>query len=302
MAITFFGWLGAILQLSWQAGATMPLLTIFSLIAGRRGNGQFYIGTAVKLARFGIALAILGVIYFPYDYFLQILIMKNGAMNIWEPFFTTPGRPWMSSLIAQFGGAIFMAVGYASFFFITKRPEKYALSLVKRPVYLFLAAALFFFSTFFLINWPFADLPQGLPFDRAIFAVMRNAANRFFMAFTPAAGMALLVLYKSAAGKMADTAPVITAARWLSFWGCAGLIPFVGQAWAILIGLGFRGNLASYFPGGYGWHIGGIALLTISMILWFLQAVLKKNLYLVVVSAFTLYIIQVSLPFARQLV
>lgn len=298
MAFQLLRLLTNLLEISWQASASLPIIIALGLAAGRRGNARFLGRGNLKLLNFEICCAIFGVLYFLLAYFCLILPYHNENMSIWKPFLEAAGLPWSSAMLMQATAVMILLAARESLRDALPTKDKYPLAAIKKPLLLCLAASLCFLATFFLINWPFAGIPAGMDMDRAFFAVLRNAFRHFYMSFCPAGGLALVYVIWSR--REMEPKDLLLAARWLSIWAFIGYLPYLLQAWAILLGLGWRGNAASYFPGGFMTHVWSIALLSAALCFWCVQALSRKVLPILVLLAFGLFLARLFLPFFLQ--
>lgn len=272
-----------------HASATLPVIAILTLIAGRRGNSQLCLTGGRLLLKSGFFLGVIGICSFPLAYLGEMLSF-GGEDNIWQPFFALPGLPWSGSMTSQICGALLLGAACATM--PAQAAGQYNFKVFKTPVILSLLAAFAFAATFFLISWPFAGYPQGLSGERVFQAVFRNALNHYFMAFCPAGALSLLLVFpKSALGGRELTASEKTlACRWLAVWAFIGYVPYLLQSWAILIGVSVRGNIGAAGPNYLGFHLLTLALLSLAVCLWLYQMLSKKVCAWAGIAAFALFL------------
>lgn len=286
----FLHLIGMLLGICQQAAATLPIITILTLIAGRRGQSQFYLAGSRALLKFAFLLAFLGIFHFPFAYLGELFSFGEQASNLWAPFFALPGLPWSMSMLAQISGVVSLAVSFAVM--PLHRPRTYNFASFKISVSFVLLAAFFFASTFFLINWPFAGYPQGLSGARVFQAVFRNALSHYFTAFCPAGALCLLITaYKPMLSReVFMKSERALACRWFALWAFIGYVPYLVQSWAILIGVSARGNIAGLNPNYLGFHVLALSLLSLGESLWLFQLLSKRVWRWAAVTAFGLFL------------
>lgn len=302
-ATTLLHWLLALLALMVYASAALPLIMALELIFGRRGNGRFCLFGTARLLDFALCLSISGLCYYPLSYLSQILVF-DSRVSLWAPFFSLPGMPWSSALLAWITG--FLILMACRMLFPASPPgpqDKYPFKFIKKPFSALLGAAFCFWGSFMLVRWPFAGLPQGLDLERAALAIAHDAFRHYFMAFSPAGAFSLayIAVNLRALEQTATAWQISMAFRWFAFWAALGYIPGLLQNWAVAMGLGYRGALSSHLATSFFAQITGMSLLTAAIVCWAVAALKKEPLPLLAWLGLALLIFKESLPFILKL-
>lgn len=233
----------------------MPVIACLSLLAGRRGNGDFCLWGGQKLLMLALMLAWSGPLWLAANYLAETMHFGGSWAQILAPLLQTPGLPWSSGCGVWLLGWLFMAVAGGSLSAIRHgfQGTEYTARQVWAPICFCLLAAACFFAVFILVNWPFAGLPEGLDWERASMAIFRHASRNYFMAFCPAGAIALLMLNFYAPGL--EPGRIAVCARWLAFWAVAGCLPYTLVTWGSLTGLGLNPGVSiaqAFRPQAYG--------------------------------------------------
>lgn len=284
-----------LLELCQQAAASLPIIITLGLIAGRRGNSQFYLAGNRTCLKLCLWCAFLGIFYFPLAYLREILSFSQNGGEIWSPFFQPAGLPWSTATFAQLLGLLSLFFAKQRLAFIS--PEKYTLRKLCPVLAPLIFTSILCGGTFFLINWPFGGYPAGLSFERIFMAVSRNAAAHYFMAFCPGGAIGLIWTILITHKKQEITQKEkILAFRWMSVWAFIGYLPWLLQSWAILIGVSLRGDIGLAGPGYLAGHVTALAILSLALCFWLFQALSKKALPLAGAFAFLLFLIFKYIP------
>lgn len=265
-----------------RAAATLPLIAALSLIAARRGNASFCINGAAWLLRLCCGLAICGPLWLALDYLLQVLPYQAGFAKALAPLFEKSGLPWSGSFLAWLAGwgCAFLAWRTLGSFARRLNTPSYPVAAMRLPLILAFLAAFFFFSTFMLVVWPFAGLPEGLDWERAGLAIWRRASSGYFQALCPGGAFALAAWPFWRPRLEPGYAQV--ACRWLSFWAMAGALPYLLTAWGPVLGAVTRGAP----PPGVHFQMVSLGALTLAVACWIF--LLWKPRYLGSLSLFAL--------------
>lgn len=283
------------LEICQEASAGLPLVIALGLIAGRRGNGQFFLYGNRLCLNFCLLLAFAGIFHFPLAYFQEAASFNQAAATIWKPFLEPAGFPWSASMGAQI--AAFMALCAARLLFPALTGASYGLRDIRGTLFCCLAATFCMGATCFLINWPFGGYPPGLSVERIFQAVFRNAAGHYFSDFCPGGAMgSLLALCSPNRGGLYSHKDKILACRWMSAWAFAGNLPWLLQSWAVLIGVSLRGNPGALGPGYLTSHTLILAILSFALALWLCQTLSRKLLPGAVAGAMALYLVFKWIP------
>lgn len=301
----FLQWLVAFAGIFANAAAALPLVISLGLVAGRRGNANFCLLASARLLNMALAISVAGILFFAGTYVFQLFALN--AQNILTLILQPASLPWVSSLCVWIVGMTLLFSARAALALCASRgivkADRYRLADLKIPLILCLGAALCFFATFLLVNWPFAGLPEGLSPDRAVMAIARNAARHYFMAFCPAGAIALVFAFNTEKN-FASPAQFGNSIRWLAAWAAAGCLPHVMQSWGLLIGVWTGGNSLSAF-GGYTlslWtHVGALCCLTVAMFCWLWLLLGKYRRPAIAWAALGLLVARESLPFVIRL-
>lgn len=285
-------WFVALLFLATNAAAGLPVLIGIGLCAGRRGNAPCYLWAARKLYKFALLLAAPGAFYFPLAYWVQVLPYQNDFLTAWRPFLQLTGLPWSSGLVCWLAG---MFCVFLSKNLLPVIPgQTYKLAQIKASLFAAICAAIFYFATYFLVNWPFAGLPAALDFDQAAMAIARNAASHYFMAFGIAGGAGLLWVYADA-----DECSSLVK-RWLGAWGCLGYLPHVLRGWSIFLGMAVSGKSFGFGP---NYTAAAIALCCASLasVAWAMIALKFARVRYLTLIGFGFLLVEISMPFIYTL-
>lgn len=210
-----------------QAAATLPVIALLTLLAGRRGNAGLCLFGARWLSGLALVLGASGPVWLIGSYLREVLPYGQGPQVLIAALLQPAGLPWSLSLLAWLAGwlAMFPALRGITFFAQGLSQNSYPATLIRGPIVACLLAAAFCFSPFILINWPFAGLPDSISMDRAFMAILRHANSEYFRGFA-AAGAIALGLWPFWSSRLArDRMPVAT--RWLAFWALAGNLPWL---------------------------------------------------------------------------
>lgn len=231
---------------SVQAAATLPILAALTMIAGRRGNADVCLGGSLDLINLALILASAGPVWFLGSYWQQMLAYRTDLAQTFAPLLMPAGFSWSGSLLAWLAGwlACFLCASAVKRTCHGWQTDSYPLKAIRIPLFFSLCSATLFFSTFILINWPFAGLPEGIGWDRVVMALWRNATSNYFLAFSNAGVVALVALVYLKKKIPAHFVPI--AARWLSFWGMAGALPYVLTRWGYVIAAARARGIAAY--------------------------------------------------------
>lgn len=275
-----------------QAAAVLPLVAILTLIAGRRGNAQFCLWGGQALLGLCLTLAISGPVWVISSYLAEVLPYHARTPQMLAPLFRPEGFAWFGALIVWLGGwlAVFCAFFPAKRLALSWRGENYALKQLITPIFFGLMASFLFFAAFIFERWPFAGLPEGLGWDRAIMAIGRHGMRACFSGFCPAGAIALALwpLWKN---RLADS-QVAIATRWLSFWAIAGAVPSVFSSWGMTLGASVKG---AAIP-GLSIQLYALSLFTIAIGCWAYSLWKPRYLALLAWPALALLLLKTCLP------
>lgn len=265
----FFAICSAILNLLAKAAAVMPVMAALAMIFGRRGNGSYCLRGSLKLLTMCLFLAWTGPLWLAAGYLAETLHYGGSWSRILAPLFAAPGMPWSTGCGAWFLGCLSAAVACNAVVRAGLKADRYSLKQIKWPVGFSLLAAFCFFATFLLINWPFAGLPEGLEWDRAVMAIFRHASREYYMALCPAGAIALLAFNVYANG--IERHYQEPTARWLGFWAVAGCLPYTLVTWGSLMGMGLNESVSiaqSFRPQAWALFFLTAALAAWIVLLW----------------------------------
>ena len=257
-----------ILGLLINAGAAMPLVILFSLIADNKKKGllpEYFSSNAIRINMFISVTALAGLTTQAITLIKGLAGKGPGThINPWQPAF----MPWTLSCILWFLGCLcLMLMGNAA-----NSAAKFPGGPCHSPRHKYVCiaailAAMCFFSTFLSINWPFAGLPADMSLSRAFSAIFKNAFHTYYTGFTPA-GASLLVLYALLMRKRLlnrnQPENTVSAIRWFAFWTIAGSFPYWLQNFGLVLGLGYHYG----FSGNIVWKSVNLTLLTLSLVSW----------------------------------
>lgn len=303
MEITVQHWLLALLAIPAQAAAALPLIITLGLIAGRRGNGRFCLQCNFSLLNFCLILAPAGALAVFWDLCLQIPPRDNFWDGLGKACADFAGLPYTTTLLAWLCGYLLLLL--ARFWppapgLIDSR-DRLRMAPLKKTLALCLGATFCFFATFWLANWPFAGLPQGLEWDRAIMAIIRNAMRHYFVCFCPSGALALCY----ALDKF-DKNPAFTpeqrrlGRRWLAVWAACGIFPGALTQWGLILGLALRGNLAGQLASGHAASFASLCCVSLAMICWISLIIAKSDRCYLAWAGLGLLIIRQSAPFIMK--
>lgn len=258
----------SILNLFSQAAAGLPLIACLSLIAARRQDPLFCIWGAYRLLNLCSLLAICGLLYFGGSFWAQVALFDSSLAQKLSALFQPGGLPWTYSLIAWLAGWLFAMSACARLAWLLTKTQANPdnLSFLRLPITLCLLAAFCFCASFFLINWPFAGLPENMEWDRAFMAIARHALHQYFMALCPAGALALLAAIRWTNGLNRERLNL--SIRWLAAWACAGCLPTIIQNWGRIIGLGASGYLPMAMQQGFWAQLSGLICITLALAAW----------------------------------
>lgn len=242
-----------------QSAATLTLIAALGMIAGRRGNARFCLEGGRYLLQLALLLAVAGPIWFLGSYWQQMRTFKAALGQMLAPLFMPAGLPWSLSLLAWLAGCAvcYVAIRLTQVSLAALQEDRYALAEIRLPLIFSFCAAALFFSTFMLMHWPFGGLPENIGWDRVIMAIWRNATSNYFLALSNGGIIALLTLIYLKRAIPFDFISI--AARWLAFWGVAGLLPYALTHWGYAIGARHARGLVAQ---GLKFQITSLALLT----------------------------------------
>lgn len=267
------------------AAASLPLILGLGLVAGRRGNAAFCIEGAGLAAKFNLFLSIWGIVAISGGYALQIFTL--GGADYWGPLFVPAGRPWLASLILWLLGMLFLSAAAACLMKFRGRcknffpDDRYRLSEVGAPFWLFLFSAFAFLLSGIALSWPFSGLPSGLGWDRALMAIVRNGISHYFMAFAPGGCLALLWAFRHRRGSSAGHLPAggeqfRGALRWFAVFALAGYLPYSLQNGGLALGMLFGGQLVGRNMSNLGPVLLGLCFI-IAFMACFVAIVIEKK-------------------------
>lgn len=291
-------WLLALVGIAANAAAALPIIIILGIAVGRRGNAAFCIQGTLALFRIALLLSPLGIIFFIGNWLAQI----HDFAAIPYLIFRAASLPYISSAAMWFLGICFLYLSYILLKAKIPSADTYRLSQLKKPLFCCILAACCYFSTYFLINWPFAGLPEGLPLDRAVMAILRNGARHYFYAFCPAGAIALLFALHWQKALAASQQQIDNGIRWLSVWAAIGYLPYLLQRGGVTLGIWLRGNagFTASFPGFWA-QVCSLCLLTLAIACWIWLFVAKnKNAALAWLGAGLLFARE-SVPYMAKL-
>lgn len=252
------------------AASSLPLLIALGLIIGRRGHAGFVIQGGAKIAPLSQALAAAGFFYFPISY-LSVTLPYGIKKSLLTGVFSPGGRPWLMASIFWLAGilALLFARSALKRLKAALKDDKYPFRFIKAAFLLYCLASLIFLTAFFMENWPFAGLPEGMSAENAAITIARHTVRRFFMSFSPAGAIGLLF----AAHNFSHSQPPqfefekMAVLRWFSFWAAAGALPSLLITWGLYLPQRAARALPPGAP-GFGLLISGIALQTLAVLLW----------------------------------
>lgn len=265
------------------AGATaLPLITALGLIVGRRGNGAFCLLGSSHLLTLCAGMGITGIFYFPLRYLADIAGFEIAGSR-WGLLATPAGYSYWCAALAWI--LALACVLWACRQLRALRAhlplagDKYRFSFIRWPFAFLLLGCVFYLLSLCLENWPFAGLPEGLGWDRAIMAILRHALRQYFMDFCPAGAIALLFApYWLATDNFSSFGREKTyAIRWLALWAFIGCLPYSLQLWGIMLGLGLRGNPAGNMPLGLDLQLASLSCLTLGIACWGFTLLAKSS-------------------------
>lgn len=207
------------------AASGLPFIAALSLFAGRRGNASFCIFGCKWLLVFCLALAFSGPCWIALSYLREVLPYNAGLARMLAPLAEPAGLPWSSSLAAWLAACLAVFLAFAALGNVRFRDNIYSVRQVAIPLFFAFAASGLFFMALVLETWPFAGLPEGLEWDRALMAIWRRATGAYFLALSPAGAFALAA-WPLWLGRL-DANQAKVAIRWLAFWAMAGAMPFL---------------------------------------------------------------------------
>ena len=297
-------WIAAILTLGASAASAMPIIIALTLATGRRGNAGLSAMGARTLARCAAGLAFLGPLLAAGSV-LALLAGVRGPQHMLDGI-----SPWMpamlpySTAVVAWLAGITCLLGYLVADKATAHGQPPAVQDSWQPgqiglrVGLALLAALCFFMSQVLPNWPFSGLPQGLTMADVALAVLSSTLHDYFTALAPAGCVALLVLsFKTASGSAALTPDAEQrAARWCTLWAMVGLIPRCIDRWGLVIGLSLR---PGPLPQGVAEQAMGLVPTTLAIACWVALFVLRapRKLYWLNLLGALLLVLGASFPF-----
>ncbi len=294
----FADWASRLLALLVNAEAALPVILVLGLVAGRRGNAGFILAATSRLARFVLALAIVPPLWYFLDYWNQIAPFPVSGGGALGPLFIRAGYGWLFAILAS-SCALFCVWLAASALTAATADlplddDRYELSRLKTPVFLFLLAATLYFLSFWLINWPFAGLPPELSMERAVAAVGKNAARRYFMSFSAAGatGLALAAVFP-----VGPPALRRLAMRWLAFWAAAGYLPRLLTILGLTIGVAVGNRAPNY---DLLFHVLDAGSLLCALLCWTLILIGKKTSPLIVAAGWFFLAAHASAPCLRR--
>ena len=251
-----------------SAAASLPLIACLTLIAGRRGNSLLCLWGGYHLLHFCLMLATVGPLWIMGSYVADVAQFGSSIAQKLEPLIHEAGLPWSCSCAAWVIGWLLAAITCA----LVRRDlelfngDRYRIAYIKLPLIGCLAACLLFFASFVLINWPFAGLPQGLSWDRAVSAIIRHAMRQYFVSFSSAGALALVAALYWLRGM--DSQQEWLSVRWLGVWASGGCLPGLLQNWGTMLGLGARGGLPGALAQGMWSNISVLGFYTAARACW----------------------------------
>lgn len=302
-ATIFFHWFLAILALMVYASAALPLIIALGLIFGRRANARYCLLANARLLNFTLLLGVSGLLFYPLSYLSQILAFSS-PVSIWGPFFSPPGMPWSTPLLAWFIGFLTLLGARAVLPISLATPlDRYPFKFIKLPFWLLLGASLCFFASFILFNLPFAGLPMGMNFERAAIVIVIDAFRHYFMAFSPAGAFALVYMTVILQSLEQNATPmqISISFRWLAVWAAVGYVPGLLQKWAVALGLSYRGSLGAHLSDSLFAQVTSMALLTGAIFCWAIVALKKGPVIILAWLGFALLVFKESLPFILKI-
>lgn len=260
--------LTGLLELVCNAIAASPLIIACGLLAGRRANSDLALKGNLFFGKIAAYTGFIPALYFAISFIIQVRALPIQPQSLLSLAFSPPGMPWTSSAIIACCAwvTLILALGSLRNVLFIEGTGLYSFHSVKKPILLYLASACLFLLSFFLSSYPFAGLPQGLSFGKALFAITRHAGRQFFMALSPAGALAVLTAFIFF--KNSELTPEVKriCIRWTSLWAAMGYIPYLVQAWGLLIGISLRS--AGPASVGLSLQIANLALCTASTGCW----------------------------------
>lgn len=293
-------WLLSLLFLLANAEAALPVVLVLGLAAGRRGNAEFILSASARLARFVFAFSILPPLWYFLDYLNQIAPFLRPENNVLSPLLTRAGAGWLAAILCSSCALFCLWLAVNTFAATASRlrieDDKYALAELKIPVLIFLLAGALYFLAFWLINWPFSGLPDGLSMERAFAAIGKNAARRYFASFSAAGalGLALAVRFP-----FPDSASRLLGMRWMAFWAAAGYLPRLLTMCGLALGASL-GNIRAPYDATF--HAVGAGALLFALLCWSLILFWKKTSGFIVAGGWVFLAIYASAPTIRKLI
>lgn len=307
--ILLWHWLTALLGVAAHAALALPLVTAFTLLAGRRENRRLCDFGGRELTRLNLALAA----FWPAVLVSGVLLQLSPAQGVprlpddfslWMPFML----PYSTAMLAWLGGVLCLFVQLA----LSRSAPAAAAGGAKRAmpsrtprmrVGLAFLTALCFFAAQALPSCPFAGLPEGMTLTRAAVAVFTSSLHAFFTYFAPAGGFALLCLtlrpglLRSWGCAEEDER---NAARWCALWAMIGYMPFCLDRWGVTIGFALRPGA---MPQAVAARVPELTALTLAVLCWvalfFRRA--PRRLYRLNTLALLLLALGASAPFIPAL-
>lgn len=231
----------ALLEFVLQGAVALPLIMVLGLIFGRRGNGAFCLWAVMRLGRLTLWLAFAGSFYFLGSYLVQTA--GNAGASCFGVFFSLAGMNYSLGLAVWLCGLAALCIGWlalrADAAAVAGSQDKYRLKDIKSAIFFLLLAFFCYFLTLLISHWPFAGYPAGISRERALMAILRNAARGLFMALSPAGAFAcVLAAWHSHKGAEFSDENILNAVRWSAFWAFAGYLPATLQNLGLLLGAG----------------------------------------------------------------
>lgn len=237
--------LTALLGIAAHAALALPFITALTLLVGQRERTRLCVCGSYRLTQLALCLAFFWPVTLLLDLGLQ-LSLPQGILRLPSGF-----SPWMPVMLPYSTAIAAWLGGVACLFWqmATSRPTyRLCLQEVDIPrdssavrVWPSWVATLCFFAAHTLPSCPFAGLPEGMTMGRAALAISSASLHTFFMYFTPAGALALLVFSHRPHGDRAFPAEDRqAAARWCTLWAMVGYFPYCLDNWGMFIGFTLR--------------------------------------------------------------
>lgn len=261
----------AVLAFLLDGACGLSLPAAFALIFGRKGHAAFCASGSRSLLFLSLCAGISGIVYYPLSCFMVLAPYGNmGPPSFLQSLFSPGGMPWFSAWLVWLAGlALLLAAFYqCGRLKIGAMADSFRMAQIRLPFYLALGGSLCFFSSFFLINWPFGGMPPELSTQRVLLAVGRNAFRHWFFAFAAGGAIALAFAPYCLSRINCDKIEKMNAARYCAMWAACGAIPACFTNWGLILGLLLRNGVLPQIQAGMHIQLLGLFCLTFAIACW----------------------------------